>query len=129
MPALTGELGRLGFFLILVSSSALAQPISSDPALKLIRGGGTPSVYRSNTPMLSTSSCPAIVNGNAGDIQPLQLAPPEVAAKNKLGCLSPNDAVYGSDGCPTRLCGEGQGVVPLPSAAKALDRNPQLPKP
>jgi hypothetical protein len=37
-----------------------------------------------------------------------------VAAKNRLGCLSPQDAVYGKDGCPLRLCSANQGVVPLP---------------
>ncbi len=48
-------------------------------------------------------------------IQPLRIAPAQVARKNAMGCLSAADAFYGTDGCPTRLCGTKHGTrVPLP---------------
>jgi hypothetical protein len=59
----------------------------------------------------------------------MRLPPSEVAAKNKLGCLSPNDAIYGSDGCPTRLCGQNSGAVPLPITGGSTGNQPQLPEP
>lgn len=105
---------------LLLGGAALAAPQGSapagdDPALQLIRGGGTPAVFNSgNNRPQPGSSCPAIVNVAAGEIQPLQITPAQVAAKNKLGCLSPNDAIYGANGCPLRLCGPQQGVMPLP---------------
>jgi hypothetical protein len=122
------QLSQLAISLLLFSSSALAQPQTEDPALKLIRGGGTPGVFKPGHPVLSANSCPAIVNVAAGEIQPMRLPPAEVAAKNKLGCLSPNDAIYGADGCPTRLCGQTKGAVPLP-AGDGLSQRPQLPEP
>jgi hypothetical protein len=84
-------------------------------------------VFKPGQPILPASSCPAIVK--PGDIQPMRLLPSEVAAKNKLGCLSPNDAIYGKDGCPTRLCGQSSGAVPLPSAGGSAGNQPQLPEP
>ncbi|MBV2350565.1 hypothetical protein KUL97_02460 [Synechococcus sp. HK05] len=122
------KLSHLAIPLLLLSGSAMAQAQASDPALKLIRGGGTPAVFKPGQPVLPASSCPAIVNVSAGDIQPMRLPPDEVAAKNKLGCLSPNDAIYGPDGCPTRLCGQAQGAVPLP-AGDGLSQRRQLPEP
>jgi len=119
--------------LLLVSGSALAQPNQNDPALRLIQGGGTPSVYdvkvRSELPL---HSCPAIVNKAAGDVEPLRISSSEVALKNRMGCLSPNDAIYGADGCPLKLCSPSSGVVPLPAGAAAARVNaggPQLPEP
>jgi len=129
MPIAAAPLGRLVVPLILLSSSALAQSASNDPALKLIRGGGTPAVFKSGQPFLPPSSCPAIVNVNAGEIQPMRLPTTEVAAKNKLGCLSPNDAIYGADGCPQRLCGQNQGAVPLPAGVDLSGKRVQLPEP
>ena len=122
------QLSHLAIPLLLLSGSAMAQVQASDPALKLIRGGGTPAVFKPGQPVLPASSCPAIVNVSAGDIQPMRLPPDEVAAKNKLGCLSPNDAIYGPDGRPTRLCGQAQGAVPLP-AGDGLSQRRQLPEP
>lgn len=129
MPIAAAPLGRLILPLMLLSSSALAQSASNDPALQLIRGGGTPAVFKSGQPYLAPNSCPAIVNVNAGDIQPMRLPTTEVAAKNKLGCLSPNDAIYGADGCPQRLCGQHQGAVPLPAGVGLSGSSLQLPEP
>jgi len=112
MPIARKQLGRLVLPLALLGGSAVAQPSSEDPELLQIRGGGTPAVFKPGAPVLPASSCPAI--GAVGDIQPMRIAPTDVAAKNKLGCLSPNDAIYGPDGCPTRLCGESSGTVSLP---------------
>jgi hypothetical protein len=122
------QLSRLVIPLLLLGGSALAQPQTNDPALKLIRGGGTPAVFKPGQPLLSAESCPAIVDIAAGSIQPMRLPPAEAATKNKLGCLSPYDAIYGSDGCPTRLCGQTKGAVPLP-AGDGLSLSPQLPEP
>jgi len=129
MPIAAAPLTRLIVPLLLLSSSALAQSTSNDPALKLIRGGGTPAVFKSGQPYLPPNSCPAIVDVNAGGIQPMRLPTTEVAAKNKLGCLSPNDAIYGADGCPLRLCGQNQGAVPLPAGAGLSGSRLQLPEP
>jgi hypothetical protein len=129
MPILLRHLSSLSLPLLLLGGmGAEAQVGSSDPALKLIRGGGTPAVFKPGQPILPADSCPAIVNRAAGDVQPMRLPPSQVAAKNRLGCLSPNDAIYGPDGCPTRLCGQSRGAVPLP-AGDGLSRQPQLPKP
>jgi hypothetical protein len=128
MASASRQLSHLALPLLLCSGSALAQPQTNDPALKLIRGGGTPAVFKPGQLVLPASSCPAIVNMAAGDIQPMRLPANEVAAKNKLGCLSPNDAIYGPDGCPTRLCSQNQGAVPLP-AGDGLSQRPQLPEP
>ena len=58
--------------------------------------------------------CPRIASpAGQSNLQPARLAPSEVAAKNKLGCLSPADAVYGADGCPLRYCGADAGVLPF----------------
>jgi hypothetical protein len=128
MARASRQLSHVAAALLLLGASASAQTPPNDPALKLIRGGGTPAVFKPGQPILSANSCPAIVDVGAGDIQPMRLSPSEVAAKNKLGCLSPNDAIYGPDGCPTRLCGETQGAVPLPEGS-GLSNKPQLPEP
>lgn len=49
-------------------------------------------------------SCPALLPKDQGFLEPMRLSPQEVAAKNARGCLSPGDAIYGPDGCPTKLC-------------------------
>jgi hypothetical protein len=127
MAIASQHLGKLALPLLLLGSSVKAQPAVNDPALQLIRGGGTPAVFKPGQPILPASSCPAIVG--VGNVQPMRLAPSEVAAKNKLGCLSPNDAIYGKDGCPTRLCGQSSGAVPLPLAEGSAGQQPQLPEP
>ena len=127
MAIASQHLGKLALPLLLLGSSVKAQPAVNDPALQLIRGGGTPAVFKPGQPILPASSCPAIVG--VGNVQPMRLAPSEVAAKNKLGCLSPNDAIYGKDGCPTRLCGQSSDAVPLPLAGGSAGQQPQLPEP
>jgi hypothetical protein len=127
MAIASQHLGKLALPLLLLGSSVKAQPAVNDPVLQLIRGGGTPAVFKPGQPILPASSCPAIVG--VGNVQPMRLAPSEVAAKNKLGCLSPNDAIYGKDGCPTRLCGQSSGAVPLPLAGGSAGQQPQLPEP
>lgn len=127
MAIASQHLGKLALPLLLLASGVHAQPSGNDPALQLIRGGGTPAVFKPGQPILPSSSCPAIVR--AGNVQPMRLPPSEVSAKNKLGCLSPNDAIYGSDGCPTRLCGDSNGAVPLPMTGGSAGTQPQLPEP
>lgn len=127
MPIQPRHLFRRGLPLLLLMSGAggaLAQGQVADPDLQLIKNGGTPAVFGPGKVVLPASSCPAIVNINAGDIQPMRLPPSEVAAKNKLGCLSPNDAIYGADGCPLRLCGGNRGTVPLPTAGGPSGQTP-----
>lgn len=51
-------------------------------------------------------SCPRLNPQDPAAIQPLRLDPAQVALKNRIGCLSMQDAIYGRDGCPLRLCGE-----------------------
>lgn len=48
--------------------------------------------------------CPALLPKDQSFFEPVRLNPQEVPAKNARGCLSPGDAIYGPDGCPTRLC-------------------------
>lgn len=58
--------------------------------------------------------CPLVVPAREAMLQPLRIDPALVPLKNRMGCLSAADALYGKDGCPVRLCGENQGVMPLP---------------
>jgi len=60
--------------------------------------------------------CPLLVPPKDAALQPLRIAPNQVAMKNSMGCLSPADAsLYGPDGCPVKLCKLPQGTVPLPN--------------
>jgi len=59
--------------------------------------------------------CPVLASpGSQALLQPMRLPPQQVKAKNAMGCLSPNDAIYGPDGCPLRFCGANSGVFKLP---------------
>ncbi|MEN9767288.1 MAG: hypothetical protein RLZZ32_1248 [Cyanobacteriota bacterium] len=91
---------------------ALAQ---ANSPLELIKGGGTPASM--NEEMIqnwsSANSCRLLVKPSEAATQPLRISPADVARKNRMGCLSPNDAIYGSNGCPTKLCKSSSGVVPL----------------
>ena len=58
--------------------------------------------------------CPLIVPASQKLLQPRRIQPNQVQAKNAMGCLSPADAVYGTDGCPLRMCGAEAGVIQLP---------------
>lgn len=61
--------------------------------------------------------CPRIASpAGQSTMQPMRLPPAQVAGKNKLGCLSPVDAIYGPDGCPLRYCSNGSGTFQLPAA-------------
>lgn len=55
-------------------------------------------------------SCPLLVPVDAPYLQPKRLKPTEVPLKNAAGCLSPADAIYGPDGCPTKLCPNPRGL-------------------
>jgi len=66
---------------------------------------------------LPPSPCPRI--GTRTTIQPLRIQPRQVAAKNRMGCLSAEDAVYGPDGCPIRFCGTQTPRLALPGQPAA----------
>lgn len=56
--------------------------------------------------------CPLIVSPELPALQPIRILPSQVAAKNRMGCLSAADAIYGPDGCPLRLCAANSGAFP-----------------
>jgi hypothetical protein len=62
-----------------------------------------------NGPRPPVPPCRLVVPVREAPLQPLHLHPAQVPLKNSFGCLSPADAVYGPDGCPTRLCGTSKG--------------------
>ena len=77
-------------------------------------------------PGLNLPPCPRL--GPPNTIQPLRIQPRQVAAKNRMGCLSAEDAVYGPDGCPIRFCGAATPRLALPGAPAALPpAQPPLP--
>jgi hypothetical protein len=63
---------------------------------------------------LVPSPCKLVVPESEAVLQPMKIRPEQVPLKNRLGCLSPADAIYGADGCPVSLCGKGQGAFQLP---------------
>lgn len=63
---------------------------------------------------LVPSPCRLVVPADQAVLQPMKIRPEQVPLKNRLGCLSPADAIYGADGCPVRLCGRGEGAFQLP---------------
>lgn len=125
MAAAAGRLAALSLPLLLTAGLAaplvggVARSQGRDPTLQLIKGGGTPTAVPNNpAEFLPSRRCPLIVPGNDWSAQPMRIAPADVAAKNRLGCVSPNDAIYGNNGCPVRRCGANQGVVPLPQPSR-----------
>ena len=104
----------------------MARAQQRSPGLELIRGGGTPAAIQ-GMQILNSNKCRLVVPPNNASMQPLWIEPSLVKAKNSLGCLSAADALYGPDGCPTKLCGANQGVIPLPAGAGSAA--PQLPAP
>ena len=58
--------------------------------------------------------CPLIVPPRDAVLQPLHLPPALVPLKNRFGCLSAADAIYGPDGCPKRLCRKAESPIRLP---------------
>jgi hypothetical protein len=93
--------------------------------LDMIKGGSTPKAI--NGVQILERTCPLLVSPADAALQPLRIDPSQVAAKNALGCLSSADAIYGADGCPTKLCGAGRGVIPLPAGISPA--TPPLPAP
>ncbi len=85
------------------------------PDIRRIIPGSTPAAIDASSWRPGASRCPLIVKPANAVFQPLPIPPRQVAAKNRAGCLSPGDAIYGPDGCPIRLCRDGGGVIPLPS--------------
>jgi hypothetical protein len=65
------------------------------------------------TDRLPPQPCPLVVPADLPALQPLRIAPSQVARKNRRGCLSPADAIYGPDGCPVKLCTKS-GAFDLP---------------
>jgi hypothetical protein len=91
--------------------------------------GATPEAINGQ-PRSFGASCPLIVPATQAVFQPLRIQPSTVAAKNRAGCLSSSDAIYGPDGCPLRFCATGQGAIPLPAnGGSAPLGSPQLPAP
>ena len=121
LAALSG--GALGLVAAIGPGTARAQP----PGLELIKGGGTPAAIN-GLPSSQRLSCPLLVKPSDAELQPLSIHPSQVAAKNQLGCLSASDAIYAADGCPSKLCGPGKGVIPLPPGS-GRPAPPQLPQP
>jgi hypothetical protein len=68
--------------------------------------------------------CPRLPAVGHTSFQPARIRPEAVKAKNALGCLSPNDAIYGADGCPLRMCGPAAGVLSLPGGPAAAPQTP-----
>ena len=98
------------------AAPASAQVAPKQPGLELIKGGSTPAAIQ-GMQILNSRSCPLVVKPSDATLQPLWIPPSQVKAKNSLGCLSNADAIYGPDGCPTKLCGAETGVIPLPGDA------------
>jgi len=88
--------GKAGPPLLLPGDGGRFNPMA--PPLEAIRGPRPP-----------VPPCPLVVPRRDYALQPLHIRPQEVAWKNRLGCLSAADAVYGPDGCPRKLCGEAGG--------------------
>jgi hypothetical protein len=63
---------------------------------------------------LTPPPCPLIVPASSLDTQPLRISPSQVALKNRMGCLSEADAIYGPDGCPLRFCSKQRNPIQLP---------------
>lgn len=62
---------------------------------------------------LVPAPCKLVVPPGQSVLQPLKIRPDQVPLKNRLGCLSPADALYGPDGCPLKLCGPRKGAFSL----------------
>ncbi len=113
---------RSAWLLLLLSqllwgSTGQAQTNEARSPLDLIQGGGTPATIGTNAlRVIGAKRCRLVVNPTLPALQPLRIAPSEVPQKNRMGCLSPGDAIYSADGCPSRLCGQTSGVLPLPAA-------------
>jgi hypothetical protein len=100
---------------LLAGAIPLALPLAAAPALAQRPSPNQPLAIEAS-PGLSPPACPLVVPRSDALLQPLRIKPAEAAQKNSMGCLSAADALYGPDGCPSRLCGQKHGYqVPLPS--------------
>lgn len=91
----------------LAAAPAQAQGLSSNQPLAI-----------EASPGLSPAACRLLVPRSEAVLQPLRIRPAQVPQKNSMGCLSAADALYGPDGCPSKLCGQKHGYqVPLPPLA------------
>lgn len=90
-------------------------PLAAQPALAQAVTANQPQAIEAS-PGLSPPACRLLVPRNETVLQPLRIQPAQVAQKNRLGCLSAADALYGPDGCPSQLCGQQRGYrLPLPA--------------
>jgi hypothetical protein len=107
-PGRCGPLLMLGQALLVGAATlAAANAVGAAPA--------TPNQPLSIPPEeLTAPPCRLVVPADLPALQPLRIQPSQVAAKNRRGCLSPADAIYGPDGCPRRLCGSAAGAFRLP---------------
>lgn len=95
------------------------QPGPADAPLLLPGNGGrfTPNArppLAIGAPLPLVPPCPLIVPPREAVLQPLHLPPAMVPLKNRFGCLSAADAIYGPDGCPKRLCRKAESPIRLP---------------
>ena len=102
VPALPLWFLGLGLGLTLIAVPAVRAQIPSPNQPEALRG-----------PIDTSKACPLVVPRDQAALQPLRIQPRQVPLKNRLGCLSPADAIYGADGCPRRLCGNA-GSLALP---------------
>lgn len=81
-------------------------------------------------PGYAPGGCPWIVPKGLEFVQPTRIPTDRVERKNAGGCLSQNDAIYNTDGCPLRFCNYRE-VGPLPPADPSvklqLPAQPPLP--
>ena len=102
-PVLWALLGVVSLVTLVEGASRLdaAAQVSPSPNQPLAIDGAA---------ALVPSPCKLVVPPGQSVLQPLKIRPDQVPLKNRLGCLSPADALYGPDGCPRRLCGSDRGV-------------------
>ena len=123
-PFLLLVAGCLSGTVLLPGPAALAEPggNATPPASKTRKPAATPrspystanpnQPYAIDKPELLPPPCPLIVSPDLPALQPIRIQPSQVAAKNRMGCLSAADAIYGPDGCPIKLCPPTSGAFP-----------------
>ncbi|NQV11316.1 MAG: hypothetical protein HQ527_09160 [Cyanobacteria bacterium] len=72
--------------------------------LPLVAATATAATAQAQAQTFSADGCPLLVPRQEAVFQPKRLPTAQVARKNAGGCLSPSDAIYGTDGCPRQLC-------------------------
>ncbi|MFN9644741.1 MAG: hypothetical protein ACK6BG_06400 [Cyanobacteriota bacterium] len=114
-PRRDGTAGRLGWLWSALAVALAVAPVSTGWPEAAAREALTPDqpLAIDGEAALVPSPCRLVVPPGQSVLQPLKIRPEQVPLKNRLGCLSPADALYGPDGCPVRLCGPTQGVFPL----------------